>query len=67
MVNGVEFWSTVYLGLDVDAATRSLLTDNLGEVELDDEEHERRMSVAQKRTRRKGLSLDNPTVKICAV
>lgn len=61
-VNGVEFWSTAYLGLEEDE--RNLEIQTLGEDEqMDDAEDERRME-SRKRTRRKALSLDNPTVHL---
>ena len=61
-VNGVEFWSTVYLGFDEDE--RNLEINTLGDDDqMDDEEDERRME-SRKRSRRKALSLDNPTVHL---
>lgn len=60
-VNGISFWSTVYLGLGADErlSKGSVVTEP---EEIDDDEDRRRQERASKGPRRHGLSLDNPTI-----
>lgn len=60
-VNGIEFWSTVYLGLET--GEHNLEIDHHEDDGLDDNEDERRMDQVRKTARRSGLSLDHETVR----
>lgn len=62
IVNGVQFWSTVYSGLEAGEHNHEM--DGLEHDDMDDDEDERRRIRSRRDTRRKGLSLDNPTVPI---
>jgi hypothetical protein len=63
--NGVQFWSTVYLGLEADEQ-KKLAMGTIQHEDMDDDEDERRMQQARVRgdARRNALSLDNPTIRM---